>query len=64
MSINSGLKSNQVIGQRKVFYKWKIPESSYAQKETVDRDILIKSRNGDRKVMQPIRIQNDLPRDL
>ena len=28
----------------------------YARKETADIDILITSRNGDRKAMQPIRI--------
>ena len=31
-------------------------ESSFARKETVDIDILVRSRNGDRTIMQSIRI--------
>ena len=53
MPVNSGLK---IIGQRKAFYKQRIPELSHARKETVDIDILVTSRNGDRKIMQPIGI--------
>ena len=30
--------------------------SSRARKETVDKDIIVTSRNGHRKIMQPIRI--------
>ena len=37
-----------MIGQRKAFYSQRIPESSCARKETVDIDILVTSRNGDR----------------
>ena len=48
MSVNSGLKAAKIIGQRKAFYRQRIPESSYARKETVDIDILVTSRNGDR----------------
>ena len=51
MSINSGLKA---ILQ--VFYMQKTQECSCARKETVDIDILITSRNGDREIMQSIRI--------
>ena len=56
MSVNSRLKATKVIGQRKAFYRQRIPEFSCARKETVDIDILVTSRNGDRKIMQSIRI--------
>ena len=56
MSVNSGLKATKIIGQRKTFYRQRIPESSCARKETVDVDILVTSRNGDRKIMQSITI--------
>ena len=49
MSVNSRLKATTIIGQRKAFYRQKIPASSCAKKETVDIDILVTSRNGDRK---------------
>ena len=42
--------------QRKAFYRQNIPESSCARKETVDIDTLVTSRNGDRKIMQSIRM--------
>ena len=50
MSVNSRLKATKIIGQRKVFYRQRIPEPSYGRKETVDIDILVTSRNGDRKI--------------
>ena len=56
MSANSRLKATKIIGQRKAFYRQRIPEFSCARKETVDIDILVTSRNGDRKFMQSIRI--------
>ena len=56
MSVNSRLKARKVIGQRKAFCRKRIPESSCARKETVDIDTLVTSRNGDRKIMQFIRI--------
>ena len=56
MSVNSRLKANKLMGQRKAFYRQRIPEFSHAKKETVDIDILVTSRNGDRKIMQSIRI--------
>ena len=56
MSVNSRLKATKIIGQRKVFYRQRIPESSCASEETVDIDILITSKNGNRKIMQFIRI--------
>ena len=40
----------------KVSYKQRIPESSCARKETIGIDILLTSRNGDRKIIQLIRI--------
>ena len=46
MSINSRLKVTKIIGQRKVFYRQRIPESSSARKETVDIAIVVTSRNG------------------
>ena len=42
-------------GQRKAIRRQRFPESSCAMKETVDIDVLITSRNGDRKIMQPVR---------
>ena len=56
MSVNSGLKATKIIGQSKAFYRQIIPEFICARKETVDIDILLTSRNGDRKVMKSIRI--------
>ena len=55
MSGKSRLKATTIIGQRKAFYRQRIPELSRARKETIDRDILVTSRNGDRKIMQSIR---------
>ena len=51
MSVNSRLNATKIIGQRKAFYRHRIPESSCARKEIGDKDILVKSRNGDRKIM-------------
>ena len=48
MSVNSGPKATQIIGQRKAFYRRRIPEYSCARKET--------ARSGERKIMQSIRI--------
>ena len=61
MSVNSGLKAAKIIGQRKAFYRKRIPEFSRATKETVDIDILVTSWNGDRKIMQSIRITSRPP---
>ena len=61
MSVNSRLKATKIIGHRKAFYRQRIPESSCARKETVDIDILVTSRNGDRKIMQSIRITSRPP---
>ena len=56
MSVNSGLKATKIIGQRKAFYRQRIPEFSCVRKEAVDIDILVTSRNGDRKILQSTRI--------
>ena len=56
MSVNSRLKATKIIGQRKAFYRQRIPEPSCARKETVNIDILVTSRNGHRKIMHSIRI--------
>ena len=61
MSVNSRLKATNIKGQRKAFCRQRIPESSCARKETVDIDILVTSRNGDRKIMQSIRITSRTP---
>ena len=61
MYVNSRLKATKIIGQRKAFYRQRIPESSCARKETVDIDNLVTSRNGDRKTMQSIRITSRHP---
>ena len=49
MYFNSRLKATKITSQRKAFYRQRIPESSCARKETVDIDILVTSRNGDKK---------------
>ena len=56
MSVNSRLKATKITVQSKAFYGQRIPESSCARKETVAIDILLTSRNGDRKITQPNRI--------
>ena len=56
MSVNSRLKTTEIIDQRTAFYRQRIPESSCERKETVDIDILLTSRNGDRKIMESIRV--------
>ena len=61
MSVNSRLKAIQIIGQRKAFYRQRIPESSSARKKTVDIDILVISRNCDRIFMQSINITSRPP---
>ena len=48
MYVNARVKATKIIGQRRAFYRQRIPESSCAGKETVDIDILVTSRNGHR----------------
>ena len=64
MSVNSKLKATKIMGQRKAFYWQRIPESSCARKETVDIDILVTPRNGNRiqfSIIQSIRITSRPP---
>ena len=42
------------MGQRKAFSRQRIPEPSCARKETVEKNTLLTSNNGDTKIMQPI----------
>ena len=56
MSVNYRLKATKIIGQRNALHRQRTPEFSHARKETVDIDILLTSRNGDRKITQSIRI--------
>ena len=44
------------VGQRKEFFRQRIPEFIRARKEIVHIDILVTSRNGDIKIMKSIRI--------
>ena len=59
MSVNSGRKATKIIGQGKAFHRQRM--FSHARKETVDIDILVTSRNGDRIIMQSIRITSKPP---
>ena len=59
MSVNSRFKATKIIGQRKTFYRQRIPESSCARKKTVCIDILVTSRNGDKKIMKSNRITSN-----
>ena len=61
MTVNSSFKAIYIIGERKVFYRQRIPGSSRARKETINVDILATSENGDRKIMQSIRITSKHP---
>ena len=40
-TVNSRLKATKIIGQRKAFYRQRIPEPSCPRKETVDVDIIL-----------------------
>ena len=61
MSVKSRLKATKILGQRKAFYRQRIREFNCARKETVDINILVKSTNGDRKIMQAITILSRPP---
>ena len=64
MSVNSILKTSQIICQRKAFYRQRIPEFNCVTKETVEIDILVTSRNSDRKIMRSIRIMSGPPSSI
>ena len=55
-SLNPRLKAIYIIYQSKAFCRQRIPKSTCARKETVYIDILIAFRNGDRIIMQRVRI--------
>ena len=61
MSVNSRLKATKIKGQRKEFYRQTIPEPCCKRKETIAIDILVTSRNSDKKIMQSIRITSRPP---
>ena len=61
MSVDSVLKATKIIDQRKAFYLQRIPEFNRPRKETADIDILVTSTDGDRKIMQFIRITSRPP---
>ena len=63
MSVNSRLKATKIIGQRKALLaeNSRVQNSSCVRKETLEIDILVTSRNGDRKIMQSIRITSRPP---
>ena len=61
MSVNSRLKATKIIVQRKAFYRQRISEPICTREETLDIDILVTSRNGDRKIRQSIRITSRPP---
>ena len=62
MPFSSRLTAIYFIGQRKAFCRQIIQNSSCSRKETVDLDMLLKSRNDEQKVMQPIAITNAILR--
>ena len=49
LSINSRIKATYIIGQMEASCRQRITDSSCTRKETIYKDILIKSRNGDTK---------------
>ena len=61
MVLTIGSRAIWIIGQKKAFYKQRILESKCNRKETVDKVILITSRNSERKVVRPIRRTSVLP---
>ena len=61
MSVNSRLTVSKIRGQRKSFYRQRIPEPSCARKETFVIDILLTSRIVDRRIMQSIRVKSSRP---
>ena len=44
--------------KEKAFYRQTILGFSSARKETIDKDILVTSRNGDRKIMESIKMMS------
>ena len=44
------------MSQKKTFRRQRTPESSFTKNDTVEIEILVKSRNGDIKIMHSVRI--------
>ena len=57
-------KTLSIISPGKAFWGQKIPQSRCARKETADRGIIKTSKNGDRKIMQPVRIKSGSPTQI
>ena len=55
------LDFTKIIAQRKAFYRQRILESTCARKGSIDIDTLVTSKNGDREIMQTIRITSRPP---
>ena len=65
VSLNPRLNSHyEAWSYKKKKNKKIIRESSCAKKEIADVDILVTSRNGDRKIMQSIRITSRPPSSI
>ena len=64
MLIEFRIKAIKIVGKRNTFCKQKIPASSCARKETVHKVTLVISKNGDRKIYQPIRITSGPPKKV
>ena len=60
MSVNSTRKATKIIGQRKAFIGREF-QSLAKQGKKLLTDIPVKSRNGEKKIMQSIRIMNRPP---
>ena len=52
MPVNPWFTAIHIMSQSKLFCRQRGPESSCAKRKTVDIDILIKSRNSDRRIMK------------
>ena len=61
MTARLPFSSSPSLGQRKALYRQRIPEFSCVREKTVDIDILVTSRNGDRKIKQSIIITSRPP---
>ena len=61
MSVDYRLEATEIMDQRKTFYKRIIPESTCGRKETANTELLVTSRNGERKIMQSIKVASRPP---
>ena len=58
------IKTIWIVIQRKPSCRQRIPQSSSARKETADIDIFITFKNGDKKLMPPIKIARGSPTQI